>query len=215
MRPYLLTAGLVLVATLLGVSRRERPTVTYLSPTECQGDHGKWRWKVKTEKRHLPDYIPPDHKITPADMAAWEVPGEKISTCTPRIGREQQWYELTGKVVLVKAEEDGDLHIQVGDPRGRGRLQVVVEVPVDPGHPDSAWSKIRQTVFDWSNQEFPFTTKIGHRLHLMQKPVIRVVGKAFYDAMHGKPSTPNRRRDNPAVAVWEIHPVMWLEVVED
>jgi hypothetical protein len=90
----------------------------------------------------------------------------------------------------------------------------VVEVPVDHGHPDSAWSTIRKTVFGWSDQRFPFMTKTGHKLRLNRKPVVRVVGKAFYDAKHGKKTTPNRRRDKPNLTVWEIHPVMRLEVVE-
>jgi hypothetical protein len=135
-------------------------------------------------------------------------------TRTPRVGREKEWFELTGKVMLVKAEEDGDLHVQLGDPKGKGRMQVIVEIPVDHGHPDSAWSSIRKTVFGWSDQEFPFTTKTGHRLRLNRKPVVRVVGKAFYDAVHGKKATPNRRRDQANVTVWEIHPVMRLTVVD-
>jgi hypothetical protein len=50
---------------------------------------------------------------------------------------------------------------------------------------------------------------------LNQRPVITVVGKAFYDAVHEKKSTPNRRKDNLNVTVWEIHPVMRLTVVND
>ena len=108
-----------------------------------------------------PGAVAADHRVTPADIAAWEPPEAKVTTRTPRVGREKEWYELTGKVVLVKAEEDGDLHIHLGDPRGRGRLEVVVEVPVDHGHPDSAWSNIRKTVFDWSSQEFPISSWPG------------------------------------------------------
>jgi hypothetical protein len=215
MRKYLLTAALLVAVAPLAPSQRERPTVTYESPTECHGDHGKWRWTVKTEHARPPAHIADDHKVTPADVADWVPPGGKVSTRTPRIGREEEWYELTGKVVLVKAEEDGDLHLQLGDPEGNGRLQVVVEIPLDHGHSESAWSRMRETVFGWTNQEFPFTTKMGHRLHLTRKPVIRVVGKAFFDATHGKPSTPNRRRDAPEVTVWEIHPVMRLDVLSD
>jgi hypothetical protein len=161
-----------------------------------------------------PGAVAADHRVTPADIAAWEPPEAKVTTRTPRVGREKEWYELTGKVVLVKAEEDGDLHIHLGDPRGRGRLEVVVEVPVDHGHPDSAWSRIRKTVFGWSSQDFPFETKTGHKLRLDSKPIVRVVGKAFYDAVHQKKSTPNRRRDKPNITVWEIHPVMRLTIVD-
>jgi hypothetical protein len=122
---------------------------------------------------------------------------------------------LTGKVLLVKAEEDGDLHIQLGDPKGEGRMQVVVEVPVYHGQPDSQWSNIRKTVFGWSSHRFPFATITGHRLRLNREPVIRVVGKAFYDAAHAKKSTPNRRKGNPHVTVWELHPIWRLTVVDD
>jgi hypothetical protein len=43
---------------------------------------------------------------------------------------------------------------------------------------------------------------------------VRVEGKAFYHSKHAKKSTPNRRRDNPRITVWEIHPVMRLAVVD-
>jgi hypothetical protein len=33
--------------------------------------------------------------------------------------------------------------------------------------------------------------------------------------MHQKVSTPNRRREHPNVTVWEIHPVMRLQVVDE
>jgi hypothetical protein len=170
---------------------------------------------VKTAKDRPPADIPTDHRITPSDVADWEPPEQKITTRTPRVGRETEWYELTGRVTLVKAEEDGDLQIKLRDAKGGGRMQVVVEVPVDHGRPDSGWSNFRRTVFGWSDQDFPFTTKTGHRLRLEQKPVVRVVGRAFSDAVHGKKSTPNRRRDNPRITVWEIHPVMRLEVIQD
>jgi hypothetical protein len=75
------------------------------------------------------------------------------------------------------------------------------------------WSNIRKTVFGWSAQDFPFTTKTGHRLRLEEKPVVRVVGRGFYDAVHGKKSTPNRHRVNPRITVGEIHPAMRLEVI--
>jgi hypothetical protein len=47
-------------------------------------------------------------------------------------------HSLLLSAVLAKAEEDADLHIQLRDHRGGGRLEAVVEVPVDHDHPDSA-----------------------------------------------------------------------------
>jgi hypothetical protein len=97
----------------------------------------------------------------------------------------------------------------------RHRTASIVTASVDNGVENSAWSKIRETVFDWSTQDFPFTTKTGKKLDLTKTPMIRVVGRAFYDAVHQKVSTPNRRRDKPNVTVWEIHPVMRMEVVKE
>jgi hypothetical protein len=35
------------------------------------------------------------------------------------------------------------------------------------------------------------------------------------DAVHGKKTTPNRLRDNRFITVWEIHPVLRTEVIEE
>jgi hypothetical protein len=45
--------------------------------------------------------------------------------------------------------------------------------------------------------------------------VIRVVGKAFYDAEHAGKKPTNRREKQTKLAVWEIHPVMELKVLTE
>ena len=119
---------------------------------------------------------------------------------------------LTGRVAHVKAEEDGDLHIELRDADNPHGVRVVVEVPLDHHGGKTPWNAIRETVFGWSDQTFRFDTRTGHRLHLIECPVIRVVGMAFYDAKH-KGSRPNRRDASAPIAVWEIHPVMGLTVL--
>jgi hypothetical protein len=115
----------------------------------------------------------------------------------------------------VKAEEDGDLHIELRDADNPHGVRVVVEVPLDHHGGKTPWNGIRETVFRWSDQTFPFETRTGHRLHLTENPVVRVVGMAFYDAKHTG-SRPNRRDTTTGpVAVWEIHPVMALTVLAE
>jgi hypothetical protein len=121
---------------------------------------------------------------------------------------------LTGRVTGVKAEEDGDLHIELRDADNPHGVRVVVEVPLDRHGGKTPWNGIRENVFGWSDQTFPFDTRTGHRLQLVVHPVVRVVGMAFYDAKH-KGSRPNRRRTLEPVAVWEVHPVMALTVLAD
>jgi hypothetical protein len=97
MRKCLLVLLVLLIVAPLAVvqekkkrkRRKPRPTVTFVSPVQCKGDHGKWRWKVKTEKDRPPARIAADPRVTAADIAAWEPPEGKITTRTPRVGREQ------------------------------------------------------------------------------------------------------------------------------
>jgi hypothetical protein len=44
--------------------------------------------------------------------------------------------------------------------------------------------------------------------------VVTVTGKAFYDIAHAPADHSNRRHSPKDYAVWEIHPVMKLEVVQ-
>src|SRR5262249_46492707 len=89
--------------------QHQKPVVTFESPTICRGSHGLWRWAAKTDTALPPDTIAPDHNIKPSDIAAWENPDREVTWYSPRVGREKEWFVLTGQVAKVKAEEDGDL----------------------------------------------------------------------------------------------------------
>jgi hypothetical protein len=45
-------------------------------------------------------------------------------------------------------------------------------------------------------------------------PIITVIGKTFWDVGHAPKDQSNRRKRLPQYAVWEIHPVMALHVVQ-
>jgi hypothetical protein len=79
-----------------------------------------------------------------------------------------------------------------------------------------AWCSIREQVFSWTMQRFPFTVISGKTLELNAKvpKLITVVGKRFYDVDHAGNKHSNRRPGEPNKAVWEIHPVMEIETVE-
>ena len=180
----------------------EKPAFT--SPCECVGTHGEERWAAKTDKT-----TPPLSKweiavVTPADMHGWPGPGEIIRNKSQvRLGPEQKWYAVTGKVEKVKLETDGDIHIVLGNADAR-EGKVVVELPVGP-----TWCEMRKTVFSWTNVTFP--ANVGS-CSLVSHPLITVTGKAFYDTDHaGTDKTKNARSDD-SVGAWEIHPVMKLLV---
>jgi hypothetical protein len=56
------------------------------------------------------------------------------------------------------------------------------------------------------------SSEVGQRLHLIEAPAVRVVGRACYDAKH-KGSRPDGRDSAERLAVWEMHPVMSLAVL--
>jgi hypothetical protein len=53
------------------------------------------------------------------------------------------------------------------------------------------------------------------KLNVTNPPIITVVGKAFWDIGHAPKDQSNRRKYSPGYAVWEIHPVMKLDVKSD
>jgi hypothetical protein len=127
-----------------------------------------------------------------------------------RAGNELRWFALTGRVISMGAESDGDVHLVLVDASGDKPGKVIVEMPLGP-----RWCAMRTTAFSWSNAVFPFNADWQHSpFHLVRRPIITVIGKAFYDTDHsGKDIRNNRRPREKDKSVWEIHPVMKLQVV--
>jgi hypothetical protein len=55
---------------------------------------------------------------------------------------------------------------------------------------------------------------VTRKLTLNEAPTVTVIGKAFWDIGHAPKDQSNRRKRLPQYAVWEIHPVMALHVVQ-
>jgi len=54
--------------------------------------------------------------VTPSDIYA--DPDVPLTQSPERTGIENQWFALTGRVVALKVESDGDLHIALQDATG-------------------------------------------------------------------------------------------------
>ena len=188
------------------------PEVTFVSPCECIGFHGKNRWIAKTDLTPVPLDKSAIQSATPSQIYSWEGPGPNADLTDyteARIPSEQKWYALTGRVVDAKVEADGDIHIVLVDANGNNVGTVSAEIPVGP-----KWCEIRQTVFGWTTQRFTFNVKTAHTLKISGPHVITVTGKAFYDIAHAPADHSNRRHSPKDYAAWEIHPVMRLEVIQ-
>jgi hypothetical protein len=145
-------------------------------------------------------------------MYAWAGLGPDVDITDyteARLASEEKWYALTGRIVDTKVEADGDIHLALQDADGNNAGNVGAEIPLGP-----KWCEIRQIVFGWTTQNFPFSVKTMHTLKIRKPHVITVTGKAFYDIAHAPADHSNRRRTPKDYAVWEIHPVMKMEVIQ-
>jgi hypothetical protein len=70
--------------------------------------------------------------VTPSDIYSWRGPEVALTQSSERTGIENKWFALTGHVVAVKAETDGDIHIALQDATGDKPGIVVVEIPAKP-----------------------------------------------------------------------------------
>ena len=168
------------------------------------------RWPVKTDPSAVPSDKSTIQSVTPSQICDWKGPESNVPL-TPetdtRIAAEQKWYNLTGRLVSIKVEGDGDITLVLKDAEGKKAGTVGAEIPVS-----SIWCGLRQTVFGWTTQSFPFSFKESQKVEVREPHVITVTGKAFFDVEHASPDNSNRRAKQKKFAVWEIHPVMTLHV---
>jgi hypothetical protein len=136
-------------------------------------------------------------------------PSTRLTRHSERVGTENKWFALTGRVVAVEVETDGDLHIALANATGDKPGIVVAEVPAKP-----QWCGIRTTVFSWTRTRFPLHIRSTRELTINATPIITVIGKAFWDVGHAPKDQSKRRKRLPQYAVWEIHPVMTLHVLQ-
>jgi hypothetical protein len=205
MRAEIWTAGVLILISGV-VSGRHNEPVEFTSVCDCTGNHGVSRWTAKTDSAAAPASTVAIQSIAPADIFAWSGIRGNVGRSSARTPAEEKWYAVKGRVEAIKVEDDGDLHIVLGDASGReGRM--VVEVPLG-----ESWCEIRKLVFSWTDARFPLIAR-KDRFHTTQHPIVTAVGKAFYDVDHsGRDNTSNRRDYDSSIAVWEIHPVMQLAV---
>jgi hypothetical protein len=198
----------IAVAFLCTIAAAEQPPrVTFTSPRDCNGAHGKGRWSVKNDPSTPLVDASAIQAITPSDVFGWPGLAEHLTQSSERTGIENAWFALTGRVVAVKVEMDGDLHLALQDATGDKAGIVVCEVPAK-----QQWCSIRETVFGFTVTRFPFHTSSDRKLKLIGAPIITVTGKAYWDVGHAPKHQSNRRNHLPGYAAWEIHPVLALHV---
>jgi hypothetical protein len=173
------TFTIAAIAFLSSAAAATSLPVTFESPCECRDNHGKHRWSVKNDSSLPPADANAIQAVTPSDIYSWPGPEVRLTQQSERTGIENKWFTLTGREVALKVETDGDIHIALQDATGDKPGIVVCDVPEK-----RQWCEIRQTVFGWTTQGFPFNLKKSKKLKIREPHVITVTGKAFYDVAH-------------------------------
>ena len=115
----------VAVAFLCGAAASP---VTFESPCSCHDNHGEHRWAVKNDPSTPPTDASAIQAVTPSDVFRWSGPGEHLTQSSEGTGIENNWFALTGRVIDVKVEMDGDLHLALQDATGDKADIVVCEI---------------------------------------------------------------------------------------
>ena len=211
MNPRLILVTIFLNALLVisASSATTKRTVRLASPCKITGQHGVDRWPAKTDSEHVPADKSKIKSVTPSQIFAW--PGVGVSAHltkqSSRIASEQRWLALTGRVVGMKLEADGDIHIELVDANDNKPGIVGAEIP-----PGQVWCEFRKLALSWTTQKFPFSFGSSKSLTVTGNHVVTVTGKAFYDVDHAPKDRSNERGKpfKPGYAVWEVHPVMGM-----
>jgi hypothetical protein len=118
----MIRAFIIAAIAVCTAAAAESPPVTFESPCSCRDNHGEHRWAVKNDPSTPPTDASAIQAVTPSDIFSWA--GPDVHQQSKRTGLEQKWFAVTGRVVAVKVEADGDLHIALsdatGDTRNRG-----------------------------------------------------------------------------------------------
>jgi hypothetical protein len=74
--------------------------------------------------------------------------------------------------------------------------------------------EIRKTNFQLDANAIPHAHSLDERTCDQRSADHTVIGKAFWGVAHARKDQSNRRKRLPQYAVWEIHPVMALYVIQ-
>src|SRR5215831_8715865 len=128
----LIIAALVCSTAVAATESTAPESMTCDLPCDCHDAYGEGRWSVKIDTSLPPTDASAIQAVTPSDMFSWPGPDVPLKMQSERTGIENKWFALTGRVVELKVEEDGDLHIALHDATGDKPGVVVCEVPAKP-----------------------------------------------------------------------------------
>lgn len=117
---------------------------------------------------------------------------------------ELRVYEVVGRVVLARLEDDRDIHLALADPSDR-TITIVTEV-VDPVCQGATESPFRTSLLN-AKDAFSALAGPGRSLTSLAGRLVRVRGVGFYDVDHAQTGR--------SQSCLELHPVLAVESVAE
>lgn len=209
MRILTRTASLA-IALLAGASVILPPSAA----AQCDVPH--YRWAQKTEES-LASTVARHTNIT-SILTHWSLPditGANVYKCAERVGNERHVYSVLGWIRRVKRnEDDGDWHIEV-TVRANTPVDSCMVVEIPPADLSGLYVNARHDLDSLESRNGVTENDSGD---VSQPFRVRVIGAAFFDGQHRggaerRDSTDGHhgRCNSSARALWEIHPVYWVQ----
>jgi hypothetical protein len=173
------------------------------SPTTACNNQERWQLKHR-----MPSVVGQAQQVSVADMLTWPDPQNIADTAvrkstSPIDDKEKNVYSLEGDVWIAKrAPDDCDVHMEITSVDGTNTgKRIIAEIPSN-----EYFDKIRQVVMP----------KLGGSTgHLTKSFRVKITGLGFFDASHWTSKNPvgNHHGSAAVGTLWEIHPVLNLELV--
>ncbi len=178
-----------LVVVLVLVALPYRPALTQAAPPETCG---VWRWGIKTLSDADASQVTFAPKARTIRTLRKYTPPTSLSKTTPRLGPvERQTYRVRARLLEHKwvccgADDDGDFHLVIADPKSRKRTMIAeISDPDCPGAVDSvraaALRAVRKEYVDLFGQP-----PKGKFEKIEGSPVAIIIGVGFFDAIHNQ-----------------------------
>jgi hypothetical protein len=167
----IVAAFLVAACLSTAIAKKKEVPVYFDSPYTCKNNHMSDRKIAKNDPSTLPIQASKFIEVTPSDMYGWPpLPG--LNDKSGRKPQEQQWCKVTGRVVDIRVQEDGDVHFELQDVTGTKRGHILAEVPLG-----RHWCDLRKTVFSWTTKGTQFQRfRAAARLQLQKRPGCNCLG---------------------------------------
>jgi uncharacterized protein YgiM (DUF1202 family) len=191
-----------------GTADATATAVAHASFPDCGGEHF-YRWEQKTTTS---GFGATPSSVTVHDVLGWPAPsfhGHTLgSWCIPRTSKEKHVKTVKGWVRRIKAETDGDVHVEITQTKsGATDGCIVVEIP--PASISPKFAAARSDLVSLLGIAAVANTDFAGA----DEKRLRFTGLAFFDGWHltGPLPTAHGRCNSTVGAAWELHPVFKVE----